>query len=242
MRLMSSRWLTAVALVVAALAVIGGTALYAARGVGPQGALLNRPLANLDAPQSPQQITLWSAQRPSGSTQPTATTSGCGCISSARVAPTPTPYVPLYPGGVPQIPGKVILVSLNAQWLWAYQNGQLVYNTPVTTGRPELPTPTGVYPMLWMVTNIWFTSPWPPGSPYYYAPVFVDYAMLFKDGGFFLHDAPLRHYFGPGTNVPHTNPDGTQETGSHGCVEMPTPAGAWIYNWADYSTTIDIVN
>jgi hypothetical protein len=237
--------LTILALVLTALVVVGGSALFAARGVSPQNAPAGHPFASIDPPQAPHQITLWSTQRPRAQPQPTATAGGCGCVASARVAPTPTVYIPpfpLYPGGVPQIPGKVILVSLNQQWLWAYQDGQLVYNTPVTTGRPELPTPTGIYPMLWMVTGIWFTSPWPPGSPYYYTPVFVNYAMLFKDGGFFVHDAPWRHYFGPGTNVPHTNPDGTKETGSHGCVELPTPAGAWVYGWADYGTTIDIVN
>ena len=55
--------------------------------------------------------------------------------------------------------------------------------------------------------------------------------MFFRDIGYYIHDAPWRRAFGPGTENPHTNPDGTWETGSHGCVNMPTPAAATLYNW-----------
>jgi len=141
---------------------------------------------------------------------------------------------------VPDISGQLILVSIDQQWLWAYQDRQLVFNTPVTTGRPELPTPDGTYAVFNKLSNVTFISAWPPGSPYYYAPEHVNYALYFLFDGYFLHDAPWRPVFGPGTELPHTNPDGTVVTGSHGCVEMPTSAGAWIYNWANIGATIDI--
>lgn len=144
----------------------------------------------------------------------------------------------------PQAPsgaGQVIVVSLSKQQLWAYQNGQVVYTTLVVTGRPELPTPVGTFSIYNKVYDTEFISPWPPGSPYYYSPEHVNYAMEFLTGGYYIHDAPWRSDFGPGDNVPHTGPDGTQETGSHGCVEVPTPAGAWLYNWAGYGATVQIV-
>src|SRR6266480_751024 len=56
--------------------------------------------------------------------------------------PAPLPAKP----GVPPAPlptGKVILVSLSQQWLYAYENGKLVFDHAVETGRPELPPPPG---------------------------------------------------------------------------------------------------
>ena len=50
--------------------------------------------------------------------------------------------------------------------------------------------------------------------------------MYFADDGYYIHDAPWRYCFGPGTNVPHicSNANGVGETDSHGCVNVPTPA------------------
>ncbi|HET9979569.1 MAG TPA: L,D-transpeptidase, partial [Ktedonobacterales bacterium] len=59
--------------------------------------------------------------------------------------------------------------------------------------------------------------------------------------GYYIHDAPWRHAFGPGTEKPHTNPDGSWETGSHGCVNMPTPAAAALYNWVHVGARVVIV-
>lgn len=170
---------------------------------------------------------------------PTPTAHPTGHPATPR--PTATPSIPQPPGGIPNISGQVVLVSITQQWLWAYQNRQLVYNTPVTTGRPELPTPDGIYPMQYKIANVTFISPWPIGSPYYYSPEHVDYALYFLYDGYYVHDAPWRTDFGPGTELPHTGPGGVQETGSHGCVEVPVSAGAWLYQWARNGLTIDII-
>ncbi|HLZ21180.1 MAG TPA: L,D-transpeptidase [Ktedonobacterales bacterium] len=162
------------------------------------------------------------------------------------ITPPPPPPPPTPPpgpnpvGGVPNIGGQLILVSLSQQWLWAYQDHRLYFRTPVTTGMPQLATPDGMFYIHYKETNVTFYSPWPYGSPYYYPPEHINYAMYFADTGYFIHDAPWRPVFGPGTNYPHTDPDGVQRTGSHGCVEVPTPAGAWIYNWAWNGATLDI--
>jgi lipoprotein-anchoring transpeptidase ErfK/SrfK len=131
-------------------------------------------------------------------------------------------------------------VSLGQQWLWAYQNHTLLFDTAVTTGMPQLPTPDGTFQVQYHVANVMFYSPWPVGSPYYYAPEHVNYALYFANNGYYIHDAPWREVFGPGTNYPHTDPGGQQVTGSHGCVELPTPAEAWIYNWASNGATVVI--
>ncbi len=161
-------------------------------------------------------------------------------IESCSCSPTHD-NIPAPAYGVPQMSGQVVLVSLTQQWLWAYQDQRLVLATPVTTGMPQLPTPTGVYHISMKEANVWFYSPWPYGSPYYYTPEHVDYAMLFRSGGFYLHAAAWRHAFGPGTNVPHTNPDGSYETGSHGCVNLPVPAAGVLYTWIGIGATVVIV-
>jgi lipoprotein-anchoring transpeptidase ErfK/SrfK len=149
--------------------------------------------------------------------------------------------IPLPTSGAPAGDGRVILVSVSQQWLWAYDRHRLVFASEVTTGMPQLPTPLGIYAVQYKAYDSWFTSPWPYGSPYYYAPMMVQYALLFRAGGFYIHDAPWRYTFGPGSNVPHLAPDGTAETGSHGCVDVPPDAGEWLFAWASVGTTVTVV-
>lgn len=151
-------------------------------------------------------------------------------------------FVPAPHAGVPHVGGKVILVSLKQQWLWAYSNGKLAFANPVTTGQAWLPTPQGTYVVSQKVEDTEFYSPWGPGSPFYYSPEHVNYALYFRNKGYYIHDAPWRHAFGPGTNVPHTSPDGTWEDGSHGCVNMTTAAAKWLYAWAGIGTTVIVTN
>lgn len=134
--------------------------------------------------------------------------------------------------------GREILVNLTQQHLYAYQDGQVVRDYEIASGRPELPTPVGRWSVMYKVTNITFTSPWPEGSPYYYYPTHINYALLFHDGGYYLHDAWWRHSFGPGSNVYHQNPDGSWETGSHGCVGMTIDNAKWLYDWAPVGATV----
>lgn len=138
--------------------------------------------------------------------------------------------------------GKVIVVSLAKQALVAYDNGQQVFTTLVTTGMPQLRTPTGTFHIFRKITNVTFTSPWPQGSPYYYSPEHVNFAMQITSGGIYLHDATWRSVFGPGTNVPHYDPQFGEITGSHGCVNLPLSSAQWLYNWATLGTTVEIVN
>ena len=135
-------------------------------------------------------------------------------------------------------PNKALLVSIADQTLYVYQGGTLLTWSYITTGRPELQTPRGFYAILQRQQSVMFYSKWPPGSPYYYAPVFVHYALRFLGTDFFLHDYSLRAYYGPGTNVWHQNPDGSWETGSHGCVETPLAFMRWLYTWATIGTPL----
>ncbi len=141
-------------------------------------------------------------------------------------------------GGTPPITsGKVMVVSISKQWLYAYENGKQVYDAPVTTAQPGLVTPTGTYHILSHLHPTTFYSPWPKGSPYYYDPTYINYAMAWRPDGYFLHDSYWRSTFGPGTNVPHHDPQHGWLTGTHGCITAPLDAIIWLYNWAPDGTT-----
>ena len=140
----------------------------------------------------------------------------------------------------PTAAGKEIIVSLSRQWVWAYQNGVQVFNSPVMTGRPTLATPTGTYHVFLKLHPTTFTSPWPPGSPYWYPPTFINYALEWKAGGFFLHDSWWHSVYGPGTNGWHYDPKFGWQWGTHGCIAMPLSAAAWLYNWAPIGTLVQV--
>lgn len=214
--------------VVAFLALAACVALVGVAG----GSLAGIVFGPAHAAQSPDVFAAHVAATPTATATPAAP--DCHCTGATLNMPQPS-------AGVPQYGGQVILVSLSQQWLWAYQDQKLALASPVTTGMPQLPTPRGDYNVQYKETNVTFYSLWPPGSPFYYSPEHINYAMFFRDIGYYIHDAPWRHAFGPGTEKPHTNPDGSWETGSHGCVNMPTPAAAALYNWVHVGARVVIV-
>ncbi len=140
----------------------------------------------------------------------------------------------------PTVSGKVVVVSISHQWLHAYQNGKEVYNTAIMSGRPALATPTGTYHVFTKLSPTTFYSPFPPGSPYWYAPTHINYALQWRGGGYFLHDSWWHSVYGPGTNMWHYDPVDGWQYGSHGCVAMPISAASWLYSWAPIGTTVQI--
>lgn len=136
--------------------------------------------------------------------------------------------------------GKMIVVSLSRQWLYAYQGGHQVFNTAVMTGRPELGTPTGTYQVFAKLSPTTFYSPFPRSSPEWYPPTHITYALEWKEGGYFLHDSWWHSVYGPGTNRWHYDPVDGWQSGSHGCISMPLTAAGWLYRWAPIGTTVQI--
>lgn len=135
---------------------------------------------------------------------------------------------------------KRIVVSLSQQKLWAYDGDRVVKTSLVTTGNRALPTPRGTYAIMAKFHPFTFHSPWPRSSQFYYPPSKVSYALLFRDGGYFLHDAPWRSAFGPGTNAALGTP-GSNFTGTHGCVNTPPDVAAWLYDWAPDGTVVQVI-
>ena len=149
---------------------------------------------------------------------------------AATLTPTVPPVVATpTPAPTPAAQGKLIVVTLATQSLTAYENGKVVATTVVATGRPALPTLTGTFHIKAKYTPYQFISPWPKSSPYWYASAWVKYAMLYQDGGYFIHDAPWRTVYGPGANL--TN-------GTHGCVNVPLNTMTFLYKWTGVGTTV----
>jgi hypothetical protein len=120
--------------------------------------------------------------------------------------------------------GKRIIVDLSDQWLYALDGGQLVFDSPVTTGRPGWETPVGehrVYYKLPLQTmdacaqgECW-TVPDVPNVMYIY-------------GGVALHGAYWHNAFGSGRLL------------SHGCINLPLRSAAWLYRWTPYNTPVTV--
>ena len=144
--------------------------------------------------------------------------------SSPDRTPAVTAVAPPAQGSAPTlVADREILVSISQQHMWAYEHGRVVVDTAVVTGRPELPTPTGTYHVFAKYSPYKFVSPWPRGSPYYYDPLWSNYAMEYESGGYFIHDAPWRTDWAAGAN---------ERDGSHGCVNTPTLPMSVLYRWA----------
>jgi hypothetical protein len=130
---------------------------------------------------------------------------------------------------------KAVVIRLGAQTLTAYRGAKVVLRTPVTTGRPALPTPVGSYTIEARYSPFTFVSPWAAGSPYWYPPTPVTWAMPFYNGDF-LHDDP-------------GEPDGAYGAGSqngpyasHGCVHVPHDAMAFLYRWLPIGATVIVAD
>ena len=132
-----------------------------------------------------------------------------------------------------------IVVSLDAQQLWALDGNRVLLTTLVTTGGPELPTPTGDFQVIDRESPFTFVSPYPQGSPYWYPPSPANFVLLFQVNGYFVHDAPWRTFYGPGSNTVDGTP-GTNTTGTHGCVNVPYQPMVWLFNWATMGTPVQV--
>ncbi len=122
--------------------------------------------------------------------------------------------------------GKYIEVNLSRQHLWAYDNKQLVYDTPITSGATGagFATIQGLFSIKAKQTNRNLNG-YAIGYNY---NVFVNYWMPFS-GNYGMHDASWRTSFG-GADYYYG--------GSHGCVNLPAAAAAWVYNFVNVGTPV----
>jgi len=118
-----------------------------------------------------------------------------------------------------------IEVNLSLQYLWFFSGGVCVMECEVVTGNPSFgwTTPTGSFSILSMSRNVTFTGP-----DY---SLFSSYWMPFTSRGHGLHDASWQPSFGG---------DAYWYRGSHGCVNMPPWAAAYLYGMVSPGTPVII--
>jgi len=129
-------------------------------------------------------------------------------------------------------PGRMILVSVQAQRLTAYEDGRVVVDTPVTTGRPALATDIGAMQVLRKDAPWTMQSPWPKGSPEWYPDTVVQMVVWFTKNGEGLHDASWQPAatLGPGSQF--------GPFASHGCIHLPLAAVTTLFDWAPIGTPV----
>lgn len=113
-----------------------------------------------------------------------------------------------------------VIVDKSEQRLYLYNNDELLFVTPVTTGKDETPSDTGLFQVWQRIQGKYLV-----GEDY---KVWVDYWVAYN-GGEGLHDATWRSVFG--TESYHTG-------GSHGCINIPPYLADDIYYNTSYKTKV----
>ncbi len=125
--------------------------------------------------------------------------------------------------------GRYIEINLSKQHLWVWQDHAVIYDAPITSGATGagFPTVTGLFSVYYKATNTHLRG-YAYGPQYNY-DVQVDYWMPFYSG-FGMHDASWRNGNFGGQDYYYG--------GSHGCVNLPDDAAAFIYNWVEVGTPV----
>ena len=112
--------------------------------------------------------------------------------------------------------GKWIDVNISQQRLTAYEGSTAVFTSLASTGVATHPTVLGTYNIQrkYLADNM--------SGPGYYLPN-VPYTMYFYSG-YAIHGTYWHHNFGTPM--------------SHGCVNLPTEAAGWMYNWSPLGTPV----
>lgn len=113
-----------------------------------------------------------------------------------------------------------VVVDKSEQRLFMYNDNELYFTTPVTTGKDTTPSDTGLFSIYSKETNRYLT-----GDNY---RSFVSYWMPYN-GGEGLHDASWRSEFGT---------QSYKTSGSHGCVNLPTSIADDIYENVSIGTKV----
>jgi lipoprotein-anchoring transpeptidase ErfK/SrfK len=167
-------------------------------------------------------------------TEPVVVVAPAPAEQAAPVAPVARPAAPV---ARPAAPAKQrpaarkaaggahsIVVDISSQHLYAYEGDTVVFDTAVSTGRDGFNTPTGNFaiyaklPMQTMEGTI--------GGEHYRVPNIPN--VMYINGGVALHGTYWHHQFGI-------------RRMSHGCVNLPLDAAAWIYRWAGMGTPVSVV-
>ncbi len=146
-------------------------------------------------------------------------------VGQAITIPSPDDLLPF-----PIIQNKRIVISIAQQRTWVYENGQLIWDWPVSTGIASSPTAPGVFQIQTHVENAYAANwnLWMPNFMGIYRPVPTSDFM----NGF--HGFPTRD----GANLLWTQNLGTPVT--YGCILLSNENAATLFPWAEEGVVVEI--
>lgn len=124
--------------------------------------------------------------------------------------------------------GKRIVVDLSEQRMYVYQNGQLLWNWVVSTGRPGQTTAVGHWKVLNKIPNAWAAT-WSLQMPYWLG---IYWAGSLQNG---IHALPIM------SNGQTLWAGYLGQRVSYGCIILSTENARRLYNWAPVGTPVDVV-
>jgi hypothetical protein len=127
--------------------------------------------------------------------------------------------------------GTTLVVSLLEQTMRVYQHGKLVKAFMITSGRYEMPSLPGCWTIELRQENTTIKSTYPKGSPYWYPPTQVKYALQYHSGGYWILGSWWRADYGGHTNFPHKDSSGNQtaDPGAGADVDVSLKDMSWLY-------------
>ncbi len=196
-----------------------GRELAAARGLIEGGVDTNPVMFSFD-PVPPAPVV---AAPPAPAAEPVAVATKTES-PKPQAQPKPAQAAPAAVPAKPRSSNKRIEVDLTRQWLYAYENGEQVFSAPIATGKDGFNTPAGTFsiyaktPLQTMRGSINGESWVVPNVPH----------AMYYNGSVALHGTYWHNLFGSGVRI------------SHGCVNLPLDAAAWLYSWAPVGTTVEV--
>ena len=132
--------------------------------------------------------------------------------------------------GVNDLGNTYIEVDLTEQYMWYYQDGNVIFESDIVSGLasdPERKTAPGIFTLYYKKSpDVLRGTKKADGTYSYEQP--VTYWMPFN-GGIGFHDADWQPYFGG---------DRYLTGGSHGCINMPPDKAGELYNIIQYNVPI----
>ncbi|MGC9523128.1 MAG: L,D-transpeptidase family protein [Anaerolineae bacterium] len=124
--------------------------------------------------------------------------------------------------------GKKIVVKLDEQRVYVYENGQLIHEWPVSTGIETSPTHRGTFQVLGKHEKA-FASQWDIWMPYFVSVYLAGGGVV---NGF--HELPI---LASGNRLWEGS---LGRPASYGCIILGIPAAETLYNWAEVGVTVVI--
>jgi hypothetical protein len=141
---------------------------------------------------------------------------------------------------LPPVPNKRIIVDLERFWLVAYENGEVIYNWPISIGREQAPTNPGVFQIL-DKTEVALGSGFALCNENAECGQWeMSYFMsIYQVGNGLTNGFHGRVILPNGGNL---NGGSQQTATTYGCVMSDEEQARLLYDWADVGVVVEIVS